>query len=84
MWHYADVIPALGRGRQEDQKFKVILSYIGSLRLTWERDSVFKKKITMETRRWNVPIYEYAFENLREEGRSGLNVGGTIVGPQTK
>lgn len=38
----------------------------------------------METHRWNVPVYEYAFKNLREEGRLVPNVGGTMVGPQTK
>jgi hypothetical protein len=32
-WHMP-VIPALGRGRQEDQKFKFIFSYIVSSRLT--------------------------------------------------
>jgi hypothetical protein len=29
------IVPALGSQRQEDQNFKVILSYMAILRLTW-------------------------------------------------
>lgn len=32
---YTPVIPALGRGKKEGQKFKVILSYMVSLRPVW-------------------------------------------------
>ena len=35
-WWYTPVIPALGRYKQEDQEFKVILCYTENLRLAWE------------------------------------------------
>lgn len=33
-WRHIPVVPALGRWRQEDEKFKIIFSYIASLRPT--------------------------------------------------
>lgn len=30
-------IPALGRKKQENQKFRIVLSYIANLRLPWDK-----------------------------------------------
>lgn len=47
VWWLLSIIP----GRQEDQKFKVILSYTASLRLAGNAlDPVFKKKLLLARR----------------------------------
>jgi hypothetical protein len=35
VWWWVPVLPALGRWRQEDQEFKVNLSFIVSLKTVW-------------------------------------------------
>ena len=45
LWFCAPRIPAFGRRRQEDLKFKLIFSYIASLRLSWStQDPISKTK----------------------------------------
>lgn len=42
---YKPIIPEPGKQRQEDQKYKVILSYRVDLKPRWAtRDSIFKKR----------------------------------------
>jgi hypothetical protein len=44
------IIPALRMWRQEDHKFKVIVSYIMGLRLAWDAwDSLSKSKILKDS-----------------------------------
>jgi hypothetical protein len=43
MWWHRTVIPALGRQRQEDQKFKVIFDYLMSIRPTQDTKTLSLK-----------------------------------------
>jgi hypothetical protein len=61
VWWYTAVIPACGRLRQDDHKFKVHVGYIASFSLAWAAQArpCLKKKKKKKTRMVNFILCKF-------------------------